>query len=145
MSNSAKEVSPSKISQHHDDAQNSPLAEEVASARHAGFSSSIELLSPSRQKVLLKSYREQNLRRRKNVEGFSNQISGCDSETTKGGEPLLPEVLITKKELARKLRVSERKIELDGNMPCIRWDRTVRYDWGEVVEYLRRRGDVTGV
>jgi len=53
----------------------------------------------------------------------------------------LPEVLFTKKELARKLRISERKIELDDQMPTIRWGRTVRYDWGEVLEYLKgKRG-----
>ena len=46
--------------------------------------------------------------------------------------------LITKKELSRRLRVSSRKIELDRNLPCIRWGRTVRYDWGEVLAYVRK-------
>jgi len=47
-----------------------------------------------------------------------------------------PAELPTKKELARRLRVSERKIELDTDLPRIRWGRTVRFDWGEVVDFL---------
>ena len=48
-----------------------------------------------------------------------------------------PEFLLTKKELARRLRISERKIEMDDLMPAIRWGRSVRYDWAEVLEYLK--------
>ena len=47
--------------------------------------------------------------------------------------------LLTKKELAKRLRVSERKIELDTDLPCIRWGRTVRFDWQEVVAFLREQ------
>jgi len=50
-----------------------------------------------------------------------------------------PLELLTKKELARRLRVSERKIELDTDLPRIRWGRTVRFDWGEVVDFLKAR------
>ena len=45
--------------------------------------------------------------------------------------------LITKKELARRLRVSERKIELDPDLPRIRWGRTVRFDWNAVLKFLQ--------
>ena len=48
-----------------------------------------------------------------------------------------PSELLTKKELAKRLRISSRKIELDSEMPCIRWGRNVRYDWQEVIAYLR--------
>ncbi|MDA0767560.1 MAG: DNA-binding protein [Verrucomicrobia bacterium] len=44
--------------------------------------------------------------------------------------------LLTKKELAKALRVSTRKIELDPALPCIRWGRSVRYSWGAVLAYL---------
>ena len=44
--------------------------------------------------------------------------------------------LLTKKELARRLRVSERKIELDPDLPRIRWGRTVRFDWNAVLRFL---------
>lgn len=47
--------------------------------------------------------------------------------------------LLTKKELARRLRVSERKIELDTKLPLIRWGRTVRYDWNEVLRFLKTK------
>lgn len=45
--------------------------------------------------------------------------------------------LLTKKELAKRLRVSERKIELDDDLPRIRWGRIVRFDWNEVVDFLK--------
>ncbi len=48
--------------------------------------------------------------------------------------------LLTKRELARRLRVSTRKIELDPTLPCIRWGRSVRYDWHAVLEYLKGKG-----
>jgi hypothetical protein len=51
-----------------------------------------------------------------------------------------PDELLTKKELAMRLRVSERKIELDLELPRIRWGRTVRFDWGEVVAFLKMQG-----
>ncbi|GHC53006.1 hypothetical protein GCM10007100_19270 [Roseibacillus persicicus] len=46
------------------------------------------------------------------------------------------ERLLTKKELAKRLRVSTRKIELDPNFPCIRWGSSVRYRWDAVLAYL---------
>ena len=52
-------------------------------------------------------------------------------------EPIPSQELLTKKELARRLRVSERKIELDQTLPRIRWGRTVRFDWNEVLEFLK--------
>lgn len=51
--------------------------------------------------------------------------------------PQLPSELLTKKELAQRLRISPRKIELNSEMPCIRWGRNVRYDWQEVIGYLK--------
>lgn len=48
----------------------------------------------------------------------------------------LPGELLTKKEIAQRLRVSPRKIELDKNWPCIRFGRTVRYSWPAVLRYL---------
>jgi hypothetical protein len=50
--------------------------------------------------------------------------------------PKEPEGLLTKIELAKRLRISPRKIELDPNLPRIKWGRTVRYDWGKVLAYL---------
>ena len=47
--------------------------------------------------------------------------------------------LLTKKELAKALRVSTRKIELDPALPCIRWGRSVRYSWGAVLAYLSKQ------
>lgn len=49
----------------------------------------------------------------------------------------LPHELLTIKELAQKLKISPRKIELDLELPRIRWGRTVRYDFREVMEYLK--------
>ncbi len=49
--------------------------------------------------------------------------------------------LLTKKELAHRLRVSDRKIEPDRDMPRIRWGRTIRFDWQEVLHSLRQ-GDL---
>ena len=48
--------------------------------------------------------------------------------------------LLTKKELARGLKCSTRKIELDPNLPKITWGRSVRYDWREVLAYLKTEG-----
>jgi len=55
-------------------------------------------------------------------------------------ESLSAAELLTKKELAKRLRVSERKIELDTDLPRIRWGRTVRFDWGEVIGFLKDQG-----
>lgn len=49
----------------------------------------------------------------------------------------LPPELYTKKELAQRLKVSPRSIELDPDFPCIRWGRSVRYSWPDVIEYLK--------
>ena len=49
----------------------------------------------------------------------------------------LPSELLTKKELALKLKISTRKIEMDPKLPRIQWGRNVRYDWREVMEYLK--------
>jgi len=56
-----------------------------------------------------------------------------NDESTKTSE------LLTDKELAKRLRVSERKIELDTKLPLIRWGRTVRYDWNEVLRFLKTK------
>lgn len=60
-----------------------------------------------------------------------------ETRSNEGSASYLSDELITKKELARRLRISQRKIELDLKMPTIRWNRTVRYDWQDVVEYLK--------
>jgi hypothetical protein len=49
----------------------------------------------------------------------------------------IPGELITKKELALRLRISTRKIELDPQFPCVRFGRTVRYSWPDVLSYLQ--------
>jgi hypothetical protein len=54
----------------------------------------------------------------------------------------IPGELITKKELAQRLRISTRKIELDPHWPSVRFGRTVRYDWGEVMAYLKGKSAV---
>ena len=58
---------------------------------------------------------------------------------TKISDVTEPSELLTKKELARRLRVSERKIELDADLPRIRWGRTVRFDWSEVMSFLKNQ------
>jgi hypothetical protein len=50
------------------------------------------------------------------------------------------EGLLTKKELAKLLRVSTRKIELDPHLPRIIWGRSVRYKWAAVEAYLTKQG-----
>lgn len=52
-----------------------------------------------------------------------------------------PNELLTKRELAKRLRVSTRKIELDTKLPAIRWARTVRYNWIDVIAYLEGKQD----
>ena len=49
-----------------------------------------------------------------------------------------PAELLTKKELAKRLRVSERKIELDTDLPRIRWGRSVRFEWLDVLNFLKK-------
>lgn len=51
---------------------------------------------------------------------------------------VIPQELLTKKELAHRLRISTRKIELDPHWPSIKFGRTIRYDWGDVLEYLKK-------
>ena len=59
-------------------------------------------------------------------------------DALKTASGVTPDELITKKELALRLRISTRKIELDPNWPCVRFGRTVRYSWPEVVAYLKQ-------
>lgn len=56
---------------------------------------------------------------------------------------MIPGELITKKELAKRLRISTRKIELDPDWPSVRFGRTVRYDWGDVMAYLKGKNETT--
>lgn len=44
--------------------------------------------------------------------------------------------LLTKQELAKKLKCSTRKIEMDPDLPKVVWGRLVRYDWAKVCTYL---------
>jgi hypothetical protein len=62
-----------------------------------------------------------------------DELNSSD-EATAGN---LPTELLTKKELALKLKISTRKIELDPKLPKIQWGRNVRYDWREVMAYLK--------
>ena len=64
-----------------------------------------------------------------------DEINSCDEVTT--GK--IPSELLTKKELAQRVKISQRKIELDKDLPKIKWGRTVRYDWSEIVEYLKEQ------
>jgi len=47
--------------------------------------------------------------------------------------------LITQAELAKRLKITVRSIQSDKSLPCIRWGRTVRYSWSEVLEHLKNR------
>jgi hypothetical protein len=69
------------------------------------------------------------------VRTMSNRDEYKSSEEAMVGT--LPSELLTKKELARRLKISQRKIEMDENFPAIRWGRSIRYDWQEVVAYLK--------
>lgn len=51
----------------------------------------------------------------------------------------IPTELLTKKELAKLTKVSQRKIELDKDLPKIQWGRSVRYDWVAVCNYLQKK------
>ena len=61
-----------------------------------------------------------------------DEINSSDEVTT--GK--IPTELLTKKELAQRVKISQRKIELDKDLPKIKWGRTVRYDWAAVLNYL---------
>jgi hypothetical protein len=61
-----------------------------------------------------------------------DEINSSDAVTT--GK--IPSELLTKKELAQRVKISQRKIELDKDLPKIKWGRTVRYDWAAVLNYL---------
>ncbi len=65
------------------------------------------------------------------------------ADTTTPATGAIPGELITKKELAQRLRISTRKIELDPLWPSVRFGRTVRYDWGEVMAYLKGKSVAT--
>lgn len=45
--------------------------------------------------------------------------------------------LITQKELSKRLKITVRSIQSNKSLPAIRWGRTVRYSWREVLEHLR--------
>ncbi|MEJ6578270.1 MAG: hypothetical protein QNL68_00570 [Akkermansiaceae bacterium] len=66
-------------------------------------------------------------------------MSNRDETKRREEAPKIPlsSELLTTKELAQKLKVSTRKIELDHKLPRILWGRNVRYDWAEVMEYLK--------
>ena len=49
---------------------------------------------------------------------------------------VLPKELLTKKEIARRLRISVRKIETT-DFPRYKFGRTVRYSWPEVLSYVK--------
>lgn len=66
---------------------------------------------------------------------MSNKDALKSSDVATAGT--LPDELLTKKELAFKLKISQRKIEMDHKLPRIQWGRNVRYDWREVMEYLK--------
>ena len=65
------------------------------------------------------------------------------ADTNPPATGIIPGELITKKEVAQRLRISPRKIELDQDWPSVRFGRTVRYDWGEVIAYLKGKSNVT--
>ena len=64
-----------------------------------------------------------------------DEINSSDDVTT--GK--IPSELLTKKELAQRVKISQRKIELDKDLPKINWGRTVRYDWAVVLNYLHAK------
>lgn len=70
-----------------------------------------------------------------------DRIIARGNEKYREQQQTIPDYLLTKKELAKRLRISERKIEMDGNIPQIRWGRSIRYDWVEVLEYLRTNNE----
>ena len=69
---------------------------------------------------------------------FSNVMKALPPLSSESPSPV---ELLTKKELAKRLRVSERKIELDIALPRIRWGRTVRFDWQEVIVFLKNQDE----
>ncbi len=59
--------------------------------------------------------------------------------TTHDVIPLDPEEILTKRELAERLKVSTRTIE-NLHVPCLDLGyRSKRYDWSEVLKELRKR------
>lgn len=56
--------------------------------------------------------------------------------TDDGGAGIVPNELITQKELARRLHISDRKIQGDKKLPRVQYGRNVRYSWPAVLAYL---------
>jgi hypothetical protein len=48
----------------------------------------------------------------------------------------IPSELLTKKEVAQRLRCSDKTIEKDEDFPTIRHGGMVRYSWPEVLSYF---------
>jgi len=47
------------------------------------------------------------------------------------------EEMIDSKELSNRLKVSQRKVVADKGLPHVKWGRSVRYLWTEVVAHLK--------
>lgn len=63
------------------------------------------------------------------------------STVPKSTQEAITDELITKKEVARRLKLSIRKVELMVNadeIPVIRIGRAVRFDWSAVLNALER-------
>jgi len=68
---------------------------------------------------------------------MSYQGEQNSSDEATGGA--IPAELLTKKELAHRAKISQRKIELDKDLPKIKFGRSVRYDWVAVFNYLQNK------
>ncbi|MDA7645939.1 hypothetical protein OAF15_01465 [Akkermansiaceae bacterium] len=67
---------------------------------------------------------------------FGMSYQGELNSSDEAAAGAIPSELLTKKELAQRVKISQRKIELDKDLPKIKWGRTVRYDWAAVLNYL---------
>lgn len=70
---------------------------------------------------------------------------GMDTNTSIAQDvarPEVPDELLTQRELARRLKVCERKVQGDKALPRIIYGRNVRYSWPAVLAYLEQVTEV---
>jgi excisionase family DNA binding protein len=61
-------------------------------------------------------------------------------------QTIIDDCLLTKRELAQKLKLSRRTIDYwmrDGRLPYLKIGKTVRFQWRQVLEKLEYASDLT--
>ena len=68
-------------------------------------------------------------------------MDGKADTNVKDPGAMIPDELLTQRELARRLKVCERKVQGDKSLPRITYGRNVRYSWLAVLAYLERESE----